>query len=605
MRIAVDAMGGDYAPEAIVEGTVQAAEEYGFSLVLVGQEERVQAELAKYNTAHLPIEVRHASQIVDMHDLPSVALRRKRDSSLHVAINMIKSGEADAAVSAGNTGAAMAIGKVACRMLEGVDRPALAMGFPNINGVTVVVDVGANVDCKPLHLLQFAVMAHVYAQEVFGIVDPRIGLLSIGEEESKGNTLTKDVFEPLSQSPLNFIGNAEGRDLFNGRVDVLVCNGFTGNVMLKVSESLAKTIGSFLKDAFTTNWRTKLGYLLTKPVMDTMKKRIDHSEYGGAPLLGLNGVVIVGHGSSKARAVKNAIRVAGESVEHRITEQIIETLNRCGFDMKSHARATSLWSQIKRSIRHEGSKEKPEKEKPEKETPEKETPEKEAPKKETPEEEKSSLAESGEEQKSVETQPETEPEEQQPAKEHEKRYWWSRKSSSAEKPAEPEEQQDADSSSSELTEENEHAPGLPPSDETTSGDEKQTSKDSQAEKRHWWSRKSGHESASASPEDTDEEPLLREEPETPETETIAAEIVDAEEAEHERVDAGENGDEHDEAKSETASEANLSKKSWWKRKSSQQQKEDASPEEEETSPEEKTDPSSESDEAEREVAHDS
>lgn len=365
MKIAVDAMGGDYAPEAIVEGAVQAAEEYDFSLILVGQEELVHQELSKYKTDRLSIEVRHAPQVVDMQDLPSVALRRKKDSSLHIAINMIKHGEADAAVSAGNTGAAMAIGKVACRMLEGIERPALATVLPNIDGITVLIDVGANVDCKPLHLLQFAVMGHVYAQEVFSISNPRIGLLSIGEESSKGNVLTKEVFESLSQSELNFLGNAEGRDAFNGRVDVIVCDGFIGNVVLKVSESLAKTMGLLLKDVFTQNWRTKLGYLLVKPGMGAMRKRVDYSEYGGAPLLGLNGVVIVSHGSSKATAIKNAIRVAGESVDHRINDQIIETMFNCEFDVKSQSRATSLWRQITRSIRHENHKEKTELEKQE------------------------------------------------------------------------------------------------------------------------------------------------------------------------------------------------------------------------------------------------
>ncbi len=353
MRIAVDAMGGDYAPEAIVEGAVQAAEEYGFTIILVGQEDRVRQELAKYKTDHLSIEVRHAPDIVEMHDLPSVALRRKKESSLHKAIYMTKHGEADAAVSAGNTGAGMAIAKVACRMLEGVERPALATVIPNINGFTVMIDIGANVDCKPMHLLQFAVMGHVYAQSVVGIQNPRIGLLSVGEEDSKGNTLTKEVFEPLSQSSLNFIGNAEGRDVFNGRVDVIVCDGFIGNIVLKVSESLAKTMGLFMKDAFTKNWRTKLGYLLVKPGIEEMKARMDYEEYGGAPLLGINGVVIISHGSSKARATKNAIRVAAESVSHHINDQILEIMTTSGFDLKSYTKATSLWRQLARTIRHE------------------------------------------------------------------------------------------------------------------------------------------------------------------------------------------------------------------------------------------------------------
>ncbi len=358
MKIAVDAMGGDYAPEAIVEGAVQAAKEYGFPLILIGQEDRVQKELVKYKTDHLEIEVKHAPQIIDMHDLPSFALRRKKESSLHIAINMIRHGEADAVVSAGNTGAAMTIGKVACRMLEGVERPALATVMPNINGFTIVIDVGANVDCKPNHLLQFAVMGHLYAKEVHRIESPRIGLLSIGEEESKGNTLTREVFEPLSNTKLNFIGNAEGRDVFNGRVDVVVCDGFIGNVVLKVSESLAKTMGTILREGFTKNWRTKLGYLLVKPEMEAMKRRVDYSEYGGAPLLGLNGVVIVSHGRSNAKAIKNAIRVAAESVDHHLNDQIVTMTLECGFDTKSRSRATSLWRQLTGSIRHDSDKEK-------------------------------------------------------------------------------------------------------------------------------------------------------------------------------------------------------------------------------------------------------
>ena len=576
MKIAVDAMGGDYAPEAIVEGTIQAAEEYGCSLILVGQEERVQEELAKYKTEHLPIEVRHAPQVVDMHDLPSVALRRKRQSSLHIAINMIKNGEADAAVSAGNTGAAMAIGKVACRMLEGVDRPALAMGFPNINGVTVVVDVGANVDCKPLHLLQFAVMAHVYAQEVFGVVDPRIGLLSIGEEESKGNTLTKDVFEPLRQSPLNFIGNAEGRDLFNGRVDVLICDGFTGNVMLKVSESLAKTIGSFLKDAFNTNWRSKLGYLLVKPGMDAMRKRIDHSEYGGAPLLGLNGVVIVGHGSSKARAVKNAIRVAGEAVEHHITDQIIDTLHRCEFDMKSHARATSLWSQIKRSIRHDSPKEKPEKEKSE--------------------EEKKPLPDSDSEPETAPTLPDAEPEEQQAPKEHERRYWWSKKSQTRdEETSEAERRNEQQDGAAETTEEADLSPETSQAEEASSQEDENSVKEAQAEKRHWWSLKTSPAPETEAPEEAEDEHLLSDEPQAPETERTEenSEGEDAE-ANQDAEDSEKETQAESEADAEPEPETAASKKPWWKRKSQTQPKTEDAQKEEEPPAEEEAENSSES-----------
>jgi glycerol-3-phosphate acyltransferase PlsX len=353
-------MGGDFAPEAIVEGAVQAADEYGVSIVLTGQEDRVHAELAKYDTTLLDIKVKHASQIVDMHDEPAFALRRKRDSSLHGAINLVRDGEADAAVSAGNTGAGMAIGKIACRPLEGIDRPALATVMPNIDGAMVLLDVGANVDCKPLHLLQFAVMGHVYAEELLKIENPRIGLMSTGEEETKGNSLTKEVFAVLNQArELNFIGNAEGRDVFSGRVDVIVCDGFIGNVALKSSEGAAKTMSDLLKQGFSQSWRTKLGYLLVKPAIDHLRKRVDYTEYGGAPLLGLKNVIIISHGSSKARAIKNAIRVARESVEMQLPQKIAALLEVCELDVKSQKRAKSFWRQLSKTIRHDD-KERPE-----------------------------------------------------------------------------------------------------------------------------------------------------------------------------------------------------------------------------------------------------
>ncbi len=551
MRIAVDAMGGDFAPEAIVEGTIQAAEEFGFHLILVGQEERVHEELAKYQTDHLSIEVQHASEVVDMHDLPSFALRRKKGSSLHLAIDMVKQGEVDAAISAGNTGAAMAIGKLACRMLDGIDRPALATILPNMSGLTVLIDVGANVDCKPLHLLQFAVMGHAYAKEVYGIAEPRIGLLSIGEEESKGNILTKEVFEPLSHGPLHFIGNAEGRDVFNGRVDVVVCDGFIGNVVLKVSESLAKNIGKLLKEGFTRNWRTKLGYLLVKPEMEAMKRRVDYQEYGGAPLLGLNGVVIVSHGSSKARAIKNAIRVAAESVNQHLNEHIVETIRDCEFDIKSRAKATSLWTQLKRSITPDSDKDKKRAdnkhraEKPDKkEEADTVLPPEEAPSEESadspkepeqekkpwwhlthrdePEKEEEQAAESEKEEKTATTslqedeQAHPEPSDQasraappEEPKPH-KRPWWHLTHRDAEK-------DDKEENSAEESREREDAEHQPEEQEEehaeAAGDEQEQPKDPKPEKKHWWqlSRKDSAE----------ETPAEEQEQKTEEAETSA------------------------------------------------------------------------------------
>jgi glycerol-3-phosphate acyltransferase PlsX len=331
-----------------------------------------------------------------------------------VAIGLTRDGQADAAVSAGNTGAGMAIGMFICRTLEGIDRPALAAILPNISKATVLIDVGANVDCKPLHLLQFAVMGHVYAQELLKIENPRIGLLSTGEESTKGNTLTKEVFEPLSQANLNFIGNAEGRDVFNGRADVIVCDGFTGNVILKASESLEKTIRELLKEGFATNWRTKLGYLLAKPALGYLKKRTDYTEYGGAPLLGLNNVVIISHGSSKAKAMKNAIRVASESVTLHLQEKIAEMVVQCEFDVKSRRPTVLFWRHLKGSIRHEGEKGKTFPEKPEQAEQEERT------------EETTPIIESEQAQELIQEQvgpPEPEPEKPQEP-EPERRSWW-------------------------------------------------------------------------------------------------------------------------------------------------------------------------------------
>jgi len=332
MKIAVDAMGGDNAPHAIVEGAVQAAREYGTSLILVGIEEVVLRELKKYDPRGLEIEVKHASQVVGMQDLPSVALRRKPDSSIRVAIDLIRKGVVDAVVSAGNTGASMTIAKVVCGTLEGVERPAIAAVIPNLKQATILLDVGANVDSKPRHILQFAIMGHVYAKDILNVEKPRIGLLNIGEESSKGNELTKEVFDALKRTDLNFIGNVEGRDVFNGKADVVVCDGFVGNIVLKVTESFAETMGIVLKGEFSKNMRTKAGYLLIKPEITRLKRKMDYSEYGGAPLLGINGVLIKAHGSSGAKAIKNAIRVAGESIHQQVKAHITETIVKYQFN---------------------------------------------------------------------------------------------------------------------------------------------------------------------------------------------------------------------------------------------------------------------------------
>jgi phosphate acyltransferase len=327
MKIAVDAMGGDNAPQAIVAGAVQAARDYGIGIILVGIEQSVWQELARHPQAKtLPIEVRNAAEVVDMHDSPSTAFRRKKNSSIRVANELVKSGEAAAVFSAGHTGASMATSLFVLGPVEGVERPAIATFMPTIKGTTIILDVGANVDCKPNHLMQFAVMGDVYAKYLLKISSPRVGLLSIGEEETKGNELTKEAFKLLTGTSLNFIGNVEGRDVMNGKADVIVCDGFIGNVVLKVSEAVAETIGLFLREDIGNSPIRKLGYLLMRPAFQSLKRRVDYAEYGGAPLVGINGISIISHGRSSDRAVKNALRVAAELARSEVTRHIREDI---------------------------------------------------------------------------------------------------------------------------------------------------------------------------------------------------------------------------------------------------------------------------------------
>jgi glycerol-3-phosphate acyltransferase PlsX len=322
MKIAVDAMGGDFGPAVVVEGAVAAARELGLASVLVGDRAAVERELARLGAQDLGLSVRHASQVVGMGESPSQALRRKRDSSLRVAAELVKDGECDALVSAGNTGAAMAIGMFVLDVLPGVDRPAIAAALPSLSGYTVLIDGGANVDPKPRHLFQFAVMGHVYSRDIVGKDHPRVGLLSVGEEEGKGNELTKETFEQLRGSSLNFVGNVEGRDIYNGRCDVVVTDGFTGNVCLKVSESLAEMLTAMMRQELGRDVISMAGAALSRRAFERMKKRVDYTEMGGAPLLGINGASIVCHGASPVKAIKNGIRVAGEWVKNDVNEHI-------------------------------------------------------------------------------------------------------------------------------------------------------------------------------------------------------------------------------------------------------------------------------------------
>ena len=326
--IAVDAMGGDFAPKAAVAGAFAAAREHGIAVLLVGDRAQVEAELHSLGDHQGRIEVVHAEEVVAMDDPPITPIRKKRKSSLRLCADLVKEGRAQAMVTAGNTGAAMVAAKVVLGAIAGVDRPALAAVFPNHKGHTVVLDVGANLDSKPEHLRQFAVMGHFYAQEVLGAAAPRIGLLSVGEEEVKGTDLTREVFKVLKTTGLNFIGNVEGRDFFNGSVDVIVCDGFVGNAVLKSAESLVTLIGSMLRSELQASARTKLGYLLAKPAFANFRRRLDYAEYGAAPLLGVRGGCFIGHGRSDARAIKNAIRRALEfstaQLHLKIQEKVAE-----------------------------------------------------------------------------------------------------------------------------------------------------------------------------------------------------------------------------------------------------------------------------------------
>lgn len=326
MRVAVDAMGGDNAPLVEVEGAIAAVREYGVPVILVGDTERVQQELAKYDCNGLDITVHHASEVVGMHDSAADAVRKKRDSSIRVAFDLVKNGEADAVVSAGNSGATMACGMFVLKRLAGIERPAIAQAFPTLRGDTLVLDVGGNVDCKPLHLVQFAIMGEVYARLVMGIAQPRIGLLSNGEEESKGNDLTRETSALLKKTSLDYAGYIEGRDIFDGVVDVVVCDGFVGNVVLKLSEGLVEAVGKMLKVELKGSLLSKMGYLLAQRAFANFKKKVDYAEYGGAPLLGINGVGMICHGGSNPKAIKNAIRFAYEDVQKGVNQKVAEKL---------------------------------------------------------------------------------------------------------------------------------------------------------------------------------------------------------------------------------------------------------------------------------------
>ena len=326
-RVAVDAMGGDHAPREVVHGAVHAARDPGVEVILVGPTRTLQGELRGLG-ADRTVRIEEAPDVIGMAEAPAMALRRKRRASIPVAVDLIRRGEADAMVSAGNTGAVMAAALLGLGRIEGIDRPAIAAVLPTTLGRAILVDVGANVDCRPKHLLQFAVMGSVYAARVLGVPSPRVGVLSNGAEETKGNELVIRAAELLRASGLRFIGNVEGREFFDGTADVVVCDGFVGNVALKFGEGLALGIFTLLREELRRTMRVKIGAALSLPGFRAVRRRMDYAEYGGAPLLGVRGGCIIGHGSSNANAIKNAIRVAAEFSGGNVNRQIEEELLR-------------------------------------------------------------------------------------------------------------------------------------------------------------------------------------------------------------------------------------------------------------------------------------
>lgn len=326
MKVVLDAMGGDYAPQVTVEGAVQAARDFGFDIALVGDKDAIDRELKKYKDekSKKNITIVHASETVEMEESPTTAIRRKRDSSIAVAVNLLKEKKADALVTAGNTGAAVATAILNLGLLPQVRRPGIAIVMPTLKGVSLIIDVGANIDPKPEHLLQYAIMADIYSRYILKKDNPKIGLLNIGEEASKGTELIKETYKLLSsQSGLNFIGNIEGKDMFSGKSDCIVCDGFIGNIGLKICESIAETMVAFFKKELGRNWLVRIGASLCRPAFAALQKEVDYSECGGAPLLGVDGNCIIAHGGSNTKAIRNAIKVAKEFVDYKINQHIV------------------------------------------------------------------------------------------------------------------------------------------------------------------------------------------------------------------------------------------------------------------------------------------
>jgi glycerol-3-phosphate acyltransferase PlsX len=321
MRIAVDAMGGDFGPKVNVEGALRAAEDFDVEVLLVGAEDVIRMEISPQAGSRAKVNIINAPDAIGMGE-GKFAFRRRQKSSIRIGTQLVKDGKADAFVSMGNTAAVVAISQSILGPLRGVEKPALSLLVPSLKGPTLLVDVGASVNCRPRNLVQFALMGRVFLESVLGRMNPRIGLMSIGEEKSKGNDLTRQVFQMLQEASLNFIGNVEGKDLFSGKADIIVSDGFTGNVAIKASEGIVETILHIARTEIMKNLFAKIGFLLMKSHLKKVYKKVDYSEYGGAHLLGVNGVCIIGHGRSNSHAVRNAIRLAKEFVVNRVQEKI-------------------------------------------------------------------------------------------------------------------------------------------------------------------------------------------------------------------------------------------------------------------------------------------
>jgi len=326
IKISVDAMGGDYAPQTTVEGAILAAKEFNISSVLVGNEPQILEELSKHGYTDLPIEIKHATEVFAMDEPPLNNIRKKKDCSLRIAFDLVKSGESQAVISAGNSGAALTASLFVLDRIKGIDRPAIATIMPTLKGSVIVIDSGANNICKPFNLVQFALMASVYGKCILGTKGPRIGVLSNGEEDSKGTKLTREANTLLKESTLNYIGYVEGKEVFKGDVDIVVCDGFVGNILLKVSEGISETIISALKSEIQKSISSQVGFMLAKKSFNDFKKWFDYSQYGGSPLLGVNGGVIISHGRSSAKAIKNAMKAAYDFVDKKVIQHLEEDL---------------------------------------------------------------------------------------------------------------------------------------------------------------------------------------------------------------------------------------------------------------------------------------